>query len=411
MYQSLHTKVVGGGGDKMEIQIRTKDMHRFAEEGIAAHWKYKEGKIFDAKEDRIFSWLRRVIEWQQELKDDKEFMELFKIDLFPNDVYIFTPRGDVRELPKGATPIDFAYAIHTELGHRCQGAKVNGKLVPLRYVLRSGDTVDIQTSPTHKPSKDWLGYVKTSRAKTKIRQFVKAEQRERSIELGRSLIDKTLGKYDRSLQSMLKSGEMADIAKDFSFETVDDLFAGVGYGLYTPQQILGKTLPEEEKKSKLKTIIRSIRRDTGNAIQVKGVDGLVTRFAHCCNPIPGDTIVGFITRGRGLTIHGADCPNVHTYDEQRKIEVAWAVEQDKRAYPVKLKVSAEDRKGLLSDISSIMTSNKANIVGAQATTYPDKTATGTYEIEIGHMSQLQKIIKSIQKLKGVRSVERVRGTS
>ncbi|RPJ57588.1 MAG: bifunctional (p)ppGpp synthetase/guanosine-3',5'-bis(diphosphate) 3'-pyrophosphohydrolase, partial [Dehalococcoidia bacterium] len=409
MYQSLHTKVIGPYGEKIEIQIRTHEMHKIAEEGIAAHWKYKEGKVFNPKEDKIFGWLRRVIESQQELKDNKEFMETFKIDLFPDEIYVFTPRGDVKELPKGASPVDFAYAIHTQLGHKCVGAKVNGKLLPLRSELKSGDIVDIQTNPTHKPSKDWLGFVKTSRAKTKIRQWVKAEQRERSIELGKTLIEKELSKHDMSFSKMLKSGEFLNIGKNFSFETVEDLFAGVGYGLYTPLQVLGKVIPESEKPGKLKQIISSIRRSKDSAINIQGVDGMVVQFAKCCNPIPGDKIFGFITRGRGLTIHAADCPNVHTYDDQRSIEVSWGLDKD-FTYPVKLKILGSDRKGLLSDISTIMASNKVNIINAQAMTNPDRTAAGIYEIEIGHISQLQKVIKSIQKIKGVQSVERMRGT-
>jgi len=409
MYQSLHTKVVGPYGEKIEIQIRTHEMHKIAEEGIAAHWKYKEGSVFDPKEDKIFGWLRRLIESQQELKDNKEFMEIFKIDLFPDEIYVFTLRGDVKELSKGSTPVDFAYAIHSQLGHTCVGAKVNGRLVPLKYELKSGDTVDIQTNQAHKPSKDWLNFVKTSRAKTKIRQWIKAEQRERSIELGKSLIDKELSKYDLSLTKMLKTGELLGLAKEFSFETVDDLFAGVGYGLYSPMQVLGKIIPEVEKPGKLQQIISNIKNGKDNAIRVQGVDGMVVRFAKCCNPIPGDIIFGFITRGRGLTIHAADCPNIHTYDEQRKIDVTWEPNKN-YTYPVKLKIIGDDRKGLLSDISSTMASNKVNIVGAHAMTNQDKTASGIYEVEVGNMSKLQKVIKSIQKIKGVKSVERIRGT-
>ncbi len=411
MYQSLHTKVMGPYGEKIEIQIRTHDMHKIAEEGIAAHWKYKEGKVFNAKEDKIFAWLRRVIEWQQELKDNKEFMEIFKIDLFPDEVYVFTPKGDVRELPKGATPVDLAYAIHSDLGHRCVGAKVNGKIVPLRYFLKSGDTVEILTNPSHKPSKDWLSFVTTSKAKTKIRQWIKTEQRERSIELGRTLVEKELAKHDIGFNKFLKSPELQTITKDFGFETVDDLFAGVGYGLYTPLQVLSKVIPETEKPSgKIKHIIKTIKRSKDNAIKIQGVDGLVVRFGKCCNPIPGDKIIGFITRGRGLTIHVEDCPNIHTYDEQRKVEVSWQLNKD-FTYPVRLKVVGSDRKGLLSDISTTIASNKINIVSAQATAYPDRSAAGLYEVEIAHMAQLQKVIKSIQKIKGVRSVERVRGGS
>jgi len=408
MYQSLHTKIMGPHGEKVEIQIRTREMHRLAEEGIAAHWKYKEGKVFNPKEDKIFAWLRRIIEWQQELKDNKEFMEIFKIDLFPDEVYVFTPNGDVRELPKGATPVDFAYAIHSELGHRCVGAKVNGKLVPLRYTLKSGDTVEIMTSPTHKPSKDWLSFVSTSKAKTKIRQWIKTEQREKSIELGRSLLDKELAKHSMSFSRLLKSGDLLPLAKDFSFESVDDLFASVGYGLYTPLQVLNKIIPEEEKPAgKIKTIIHSLKKGRDNAIKIKGIDGLVIRFARCCNPIPGDNIIGFITRGRGLTVHVEDCPNVHTYDEQRKVEVSWQLSKD-YTFPVRFKVTGNDRKGLLSDISSVIAANKVNILSASAMTYPDRSAAGIYEVEIEHMSQLQKVMKSIQKIKGVRSVDRMR---
>lgn len=408
MYQSLHTKIIGPHGEKIEVQIRTKEMHRLAEEGIAAHWKYKEGNVFNPKEDRIFAWLRRIIEWQQELKDNKEFMEIFKIDLFPDEVYVFTPRGDVRELPKGATPIDFAYAIHSELGHRCVGSKVNGRLVPLRYVLKSGDTVEIMTSPTHKPSKDWLGFVATSKAKTKIRQWIKTEQREKSIELGKNLLEKELSKHDMNFTKLLKGGDFQPITKDLGFEAVDDLFASVGYGLYTPLQVLNKIVPESEKPpGKIKTIISTFKKGRDNAIKIKGVDGLVIRYAKCCNPIPGDGIIGFITRGRGLTIHVEDCPNVHTYDDQRKVEVSWQLNKD-YTFPVRLKVTGSDRKGLLSDISSVIAANKVNIISAQAMTYPDKSAAGIYEVEIEHMSQLQKVMKSIQKIKGVRSVERAR---
>ncbi len=409
MYQSLHTKVIGPYGEKIEIQIRTKDMHKIAEEGIAAHWKYKEGAAFNPKEDKIFAWLRQIIEWQQDLKDNKEFMEIFKIDLFPDEVYVFTPKGDVRALPKGATPVDLAYAIHSELGDKCVGTKVNGKIVPLRYILKSGDTAAILTNPSHKPSKDWLSFVTTSKAKTKIRQWIKAEQREHSIELGKTLIEKELAKHDITYNKFLKSPELQVITKDFSFETIDDLFAGVGYGLYTPLQVLSKVIPETEKPGgRLKSIISTFKKAKDTAINIQGVDGVVVRFGKCCNPIPGDNIIGFITRGRGLTIHVEDCPNVHTYDEQRKIEVSWQLNKD-FTYPVRLRVTGNDRKGLLSDISTIIAANKINIISAQATAYPDRTAAGMYEVEIGHMSQLQKLMKSIKKIKGVRSVERLRG--
>lgn len=407
MYQSLHTSVIGPYGEKIEIQIRTAEMHRLAEEGIAAHWKYKEGKGFNPKEDKVFAWLRRVLEWQKELTDSKEFMEIFKIDLFPDEVYVFTPKGDVKELPKGATPIDFAYAIHSELGHRCVGAKVNGKLVSLKTVLKSGDTVDVTTSPTHKPSKDWLKFVVTSKAKTKIRQWIKEEQREKSIELGKTLIERELTKNDLSFNKMVKSGELEALAKDFSFGSIDDLFGAVGYGLYTPLQVLGKIIPEPKKVGGLKKILSSIKRSRDDAVKITGVDGLVVRFAKCCNPIPGDDILGFITRGRGLTVHMADCPNVHTYDEQRKLDVSWELDKE-HTYPVKLRISSEDKKGMLQELTSIFSAGNANILNANVTTHPDKTATSVFELEIKHVSQLQKIIKSVQKIKAIKAVERVK---
>jgi GTP pyrophosphokinase len=407
MYQSLHTAVIGPHGERIEIQIRTREMHRLAEEGIAAHWKYKEGRVFDAKEDRVFAWLRRIIERHEEVKDNKEFLESFKIDLFPDEIYVLTPRGDVKELPKGATPVDFAYAVHSALGHRCVGAKVNGKLVPLRTQLKSGDSVAILTNPAHKPSKDWLKFVVTSKAKTKIRQWIKEEQREQSIELGRSLLEKELAKHDFSLPKMLKSGEIQTLAKDFSFDAIDDLFAAVGYGLYTPLQVLGKLVPDIPKVSKLQKMLGSIRKSKDDAIKIKGVDGLVVKFAKCCNPIPGDKVLGFITRGRGLTVHLEDCPNVLAYDDQRKVEVSWELDKE-YTYSVRLRVQGDDKKGLLSDITSVLSSSKANIVNARVTTYPDRSAISIFEIEILNAPQVQKITKSILKLKGVRSVERLR---
>ena len=410
MYQSLHTAVIGPYGEKIEIQIRTYEMHKLAEEGIAAHWKYKEGKVFDAKEDKMFAWLRRIIERQEELKDNKEFLESFKIDLFPDDVYVFTPRGDVKELPKGATSVDFAYAVHSDLGHRCVGAKVNGKLMPLKTVLTSGDTVDILTNPAHKPSKDWLKFVVTSKAKTKIRQWIKEEQRERSIDLGRSLMEKELAKHDLSMSKMMKTGDIQALAKDFSLETLDDLFAAVGYGLYTPLQVLGKMIPEIPKVGRLQKILSSIRKSKDDAIKIKGIDGLVVKFAKCCNPIPGDRILGFITRGRGLTVHLEECPNVHAYDDQRKVEVSWELDRD-YTYSVRLRVSGNDKKGLLSDISSIISSSKANIINAHITTHPDRSATSIFEVELQNASQLQKMMKSIMKIRGVKAVERLRSLS
>lgn len=407
-YQSLHTKVIGLHGEKMEIQIRTKEMHRIAEEGIAAHWKYKEGRVFDPKEEEIFAWLRRMLESISELKESDEIIEAIKTDLFPDTIYVFTPKGDVKELPRDSTPIDFAYAIHTELGHHCVQAKVNGRLVPLRYRLQNGDTVQIITSPSQTPSKDWLTFVKTSRAKTKIRQFLKAKQREESIALGKELLEKESAKRGLNLSKLIKSGDLKDVAKDYGFENIEDLFASVGYGLYTPLQVLGKFIPDSEKESKIRRLVSKITKRAEAPVEVGGVDGVVVRFAKCCNPIPGDKIFGFITRGRGLTIHTEDCPNVHSYDEQRRVQVAWRPQEGK-TFSVRIRVSGIDRTGLLSDISTIMSSNKVNILNVHATTLPDKTAIGIYEVEIQNTDQLYKMFKSISKVKGVKTVERMRG--
>ena len=270
MYQSLHTAVIGPYGEKIEVQIRTHEMHKVAEEGIAAHWKYKEGKVFDPKEDRMFAPLRQIIEQHEELKDDKEFLESVKIDLFPDEIYVFTPKGDVKELPKGATAVDFAYSIHSALGHKCVGAKVNGRLVPLRTPLKSGDTIDILTNPTHKPSKDWLKFVVSSKARSKIRQWVKEEQREQSIDLGRTLLEKGLAKHDFSLPAMLKAGDVQALAKDFSFDAVDDLYAAIGYGLYTPLQILGKIIPETPKVGRIQKMIELDNEKQGRCHQDQG---------------------------------------------------------------------------------------------------------------------------------------------
>jgi GTP pyrophosphokinase len=406
MYQSLHTKVIGPYGEAIEIQIRTHEMHRVAEEGIAAHWKYKDPRTFDPKEERVFSWLRRVMELQQELTDSKEFLEMFKVDLFPEEIYVFTPKGDVKELPRGATALDFAYSIHTDLGHTCCGAKVNGRLVPLNHVLKSGDVVEIITSPNKRPSKDWLNFVVTSKAKTKIRQWIKTEQREKSVALGRSLLEKELSRHNLSFPKLLKSGELLNIGREFSFKTEEDLFASIGYGIYTPQQILARLLPDEEKQLKERKTFWPKTREA--KIRIRDLDGIVVRFAKCCNPIPGDEVFGFITRGRGLTVHASFCPNVHAYDEQRKVNVTWEIDE-KETYPVRLKVVADDRKGLLSDISTAISSQDVNILSVDMKSRPGNLATGTYEMEIKSLPQLEKVIKAIAKVRGVRSVERLRG--
>ena len=417
LYQSLHTTVVGPYGERIEIQIRTFEMHKVAEEGIAAHWKYKEGKVLDQEDDKRFTWLRQLLEWQRDLKSDAEFMETVKVDLFPNEVYIFTPKGDVKQFPLGATPVDFAYSIHSDVGNHCAGARINGKIVPLRSELQSGDTVEIMTSANAKPSKDWLKFVKTPRAKTKIRQWFAGAEREQSIVLGKDILEKELRKYDLHLIKLIKSGDLAKVAGHFSFQGEDDLIAAIGYGKITANQLIGRIVPQEqldqrekkepEEKTGFKAILQKITHRSKDALLIKGIDNVMVRYAGCCNPLPGDRVVGFITRGRGVTIHTAECRNAVDNDPNRKVEVEW--DSDKEyIYPVRIRVISDDRKGMLAEISSSISANEANITNARVDTSEERVAIGTFEVEIRDLNHLKKVIKGIEKIKGVNRVERMR---
>jgi len=415
MYQSLHTSVIGPYGERIEIQIRTHEMHKIAEEGIAAHWKYKEGKAFEEADDKRFTWLRQLLEWQRDLKDDAEFIESVKVDLFPNEVYVFTPKGSVKQFPIGATPVDFAYSVHSDVGNHCMRAKVNGKIVPLKYELRSGDTIEIMTSPGAKPSKDWLKFVKTSRAKTKIRQWFTAEEREKSITLGKEILEKEFRKFSLQQTKLIKSGDLARVASEFSFQGVDDLIAAVGYGKLTANQIIGKILPqerleqqqEEQKEGRLKHFIKKITRGPKDALLIKGIDNVMVRYAGCCNPLPGDKVVGFITRGRGVTIHTSDCRNAMDDDPHRRVEVEWDSTKE-YIYPVRIRIYSEDKKGLLAEISNSISSSQANIKNARVNTTDDRQAISTFEVEIRNLTHLKKVIKGLEKIKGVNRVERIR---
>ena len=415
MYQSLHTSVIGPYGERIEIQIRNHEMHQIAEEGIASHWKYKEGKVVGEADDKRFTWLRQLLEWQRDLKDDREFIESVKVDLFPNEVYIFTPKGEVKQFPIGSTPVDFAYSIHSDIGHHCVGAKVNRKIVPLKYEFRSGDTVEIMTSPGQKPSKDWLKFAKTSRAKTKIRQWFKTEEREKSIALGKDILEKELRKFNLQQAKLVKSGELAKVAGEFSFKEVDDLIAAVGYGKVTANQIIGKILPQEKleqqkeelKEGRFKHFIQKITRTPKDALLIKGIDNVMVRYAGCCNPVPGDKVVGFITRGRGVTIHTADCQSAMDDDPLRKVEVEWNSTKE-YSYPVRIRIHSEDKKGLLAEISHSLSSHEANVKNARVDTTEDKKAISTFEVEIRDLSHLNKVIKALEKIKGVHRVERMR---
>ena len=417
MYQSLHTTVIGSQGEPVEIQIRTEQMHRTAEEGIAAHWRYKEGKTRIDPSDKNFVWLRQLLEWQQDLKDPKEFMETVKVDLFPDEVYVFTPKGDVKELPRGATPIDFAFSIHTDVGTHCTGAKVNGKMVPLRYELRNGDIVEIVASPTHTPSQDWLKIVKTSRAKTKIKQWIKIEQRSRAISLGRAICQKEARRYGKGSTQILKSENLINVEERFGFLNEEDLFAAVGYGKVSPKQIMSKILPPEElpqlkelEEAKGKKPGRPLQPRIEEGIKIAGVEDILVKFSKCCNPLPGDEVVGFITRGRGVSVHTADCPNVQQllYDSERKIKVEWDSDR-KGSHQVKIVVLiGKDRPGVLAEISSAISSTNTNIAQAEVKVTEDRMGRNTFVLEVSDLNQLKAAIAAIQKVDGVIDVERVR---
>jgi GTP diphosphokinase / guanosine-3',5'-bis(diphosphate) 3'-diphosphatase len=411
MYQSLHTTVIGPKGDPVEIQIRTREMHRIAEEGIAAHWLYKERKAGKDKLDESLVWLRQLIETQQDTKDPREFMDTVRVDLFPDEVYVFTPKGDVKALPEGATPLDFAYAVHTKVGEHCVGAKVNAKLVPLRYTLRQGDIVEIVTSPHQHPSRDWLKIVKSTRARARINQWLKVEERVRSIELGRELFEREARKYRLNPAPLLAGDDLRKVAADFGFPGSEDLLAAIGYGKSSVHQVLNKLAPNALLEPPDRPKATQTRPAPTDGVRIRGVDDLLVRFARCCNPLPGDPIVGFITRGRGLTVHARDCLTVakSVLDRERLIDVEWDVaEPGKR--PVRIAVYiGRDRPGLLSEITGAISARNGNITKAEVTVTDDRRGINNFVVEVADVRQLQDIIQSIREVRDVINVERVRG--
>jgi len=414
LYQSLHTTVMDKQGKRMEVQIRTEEMHRVAEYGIAAHWKYKEGKAVISKEDKGFAWLRQLIEWQKDTTDSYEFLESLKVDLFPEEVFVFTPKGDLKVFPAGATPVDFAYAIHTDIGHKCSGSKVNGRMVPIRYHLRNGDVVEISTLPSHKPSKDWLDFVVTPRAKSKIRQWIKTEERERSLILGREMCEKAFRKYDLEFGKFVKSGDIERVAKEaFSLQGADNLLVNIGYGRISASQLLSKVVPPSRLALKngfgLKSVLerfKTAKPRPSEGVIVKGIEDVMVRFAKCCNPLPGDKIVGYITQGQGMAIHVRGCPNILYVDEDRKIDVGWD-EGAAIARPVRIEVICKNEKGLLADITNAIKNADANITQADIKTTPDNKAVCSFEVEVKNVQHLKNIIGAIEKIKKVIKVERV----
>ena len=411
MYQSLHTTVIGPVGERIEIQIRTWEMDRVAESGIAAHWGYKEGKRLDENVSRKFAWIQDLIENQENFLDPGEFLENVRIDLFPDEVYVFTPRGEVKTLPRGATPVDFAYMIHTEVGNQCTGAKVNGRMVPLPYELKTGDIVEIVTSKNHHPSKDWLNFVKTVKARSKIRHWIKVQETQRSLSLGREMCEKAFRKERLSFNNLVKSEKMMAVVEQFGLKTIDDLIANVGYGKITPRQVLRKFAPKTQESevdesifNKLMGRVRKKKPKTG--ILVNGVDDILIKFGKCCQPVPGDPILGYITQGYGVTVHRTNCVNALRMNPERQIEVSWNQDAND-TYPVKIRIISQDRMGLLADLVSNISKLGANILNAKTETRENKMVDSFFTIGVENTSHLNKILAAVKKVRQVQEVKRV----
>jgi GTP pyrophosphokinase len=414
-YQSLHTSVVSDRGFPFEVQIRTAEMHRVAEEGIAAHWKYKEGRHGADRDEQYFLWLRQLLEFQQEVRDPQEFLQNLKIELYPEEVYIFTPAGEVKALPRDATPVDFAYAIHTDVGHRCTGARVNGKMVPLRTRLRNGDIVQVITTPGHHPSRDWLNIAVTSRARNKIKHYIHAEEKARSLDLGKKVFEKEARRYGVNLKGLTEGPLFAALLTEYGYSKAEEVFTALGYGKLAVKSVLAKLVPNEELKeapeSGLAQVANVVRRVLGPAedkIKVRGFDDLMVFRARCCNPIRGEKIIGYITRGKGVSVHSATCTNVINllYDPERKIDVEWDKGSDTSPYTVRLTLQVEDRKGILADVTSKIAGINTNIRNVEATSDADQRGRIDMTVEISDLKHLQKVVKALRSVAGVVDVER-----
>jgi guanosine-3',5'-bis(diphosphate) 3'-pyrophosphohydrolase len=416
-YQSLHTTVIGPGGERIEIQIRTRDMNLVAEKGIAAHWKYKEQKSAGQISEQ-FNWLRDLVSMHQQVSSSNEFLETVKTDLFDSEIYVFTPKGEVKELPEKATPIDFAYSIHTGVGNTCVGARVNGKIVQLKHILQNGDTVEVLTSKTQKPSKDWLKMCVTTRAKSKIRAFVKEEQRRMSQMMGRDLVEKEFRKYGLSVSRYLKADEFEKYLKDFGVKDFDDLCVKVGYGKLEPKHLVERVAPN------LKTPVEMVKNDqsfldkvfksaakknkSNSLVIVEGMEDVLVHYGRCCNPIPGDPIISFISRGRGITVHRADCGRAFAMDQERRVEVRWNKASDANLErSVRLMITSQDTPGLLKLMSEAFAVQGININNANIRTTKDKKAVCLFDLSVRDASQLQSVIFELQKIRGIMAVERI----
>ncbi|HEX8747737.1 MAG TPA: bifunctional (p)ppGpp synthetase/guanosine-3',5'-bis(diphosphate) 3'-pyrophosphohydrolase, partial [Pyrinomonadaceae bacterium] len=423
LYQSLHTSVIGDKGQSFEVQIRTLEMHHIAEEGVAAHWKYKEGSRGAHDEDEALKALRSLVEWTQEVKDSRDFLDTLKLDLYPKDVYAFTPMGKVIQLPRGATPIDFAYMIHSEVGNTCTGARINGRMVPLRTQIQNGDVVEILTSSNSHPSRDWLNFIKTSRARNRVRHFIAEQQRAESIEIGRKLFEKEAARFQLSTKKLLgdEDGELKRIANDYGYGRVEDLLAAIGYGKIVPRNIIAKLLgPEKfeeldtQKESRLRSGMRAVRRLIrlgDDAIVVRGVDDLLVTRARCCNPLRGEDIIGYITRGKGVAVHARTCKNVQALmvNPERIVEVEWAGKSDNASYAVKLLAITENRTGMIAGITGAIADIKTGIRDARASVADDDRGRIEVTVEVFDVKHLDKVINSIKSVPGVLDVERLQG--
>ena len=415
-YQSLHTSVVSERGFAFEVQIRTTEMHRVAEEGIAAHWKYKEGRIGANRDEQYFLWLRQMLEWNKEVHDPQEFMQSLKVDLYPEEVYCFTPRGEVKSLPRGATIIDFAYTVHTDVGHQCTGGRLNGKMVPLRTQLKNGDIVEIVTSQGRRPSRDWLSFVVTSRARNKIRHFINAEEKTRATEIGRKLLEREARRCNIKIKSKLTGQSTTRLAAEYGFPKIEELYAKIGYGKVAARHVLGKLVPESDLPDQMAENGVSAppvanAQSSKERITVRGFDDLLVFRARCCNPIRDESIVGYITRGKGVSVHATDCPNVLNllYDPERRIDVVWDRYDDPTPYIVHLAIQIEDRQGILADVSARITNIDTNIKNIEATTSDDQQGRINVTVEVRNVEHLQRVLESLRGVTGVLDVERAAG--
>ncbi len=412
-YQSLHTTVLSHGGEPIEIQIRTQDMHRLADYGIAAHWTYKEGgrPQADAKFDERFSWLRLLMEWQKEVLDAEQFVDAVRVDIFEDEVFVFTPKGDVHNLPAGSTPVDFAYRVHTEVGHRCIGSKVNGRMVPLDFELSNGEIVEILTSRgPHGPSRDWLNFVKSASARDRIRKWFKSQRREENVAKGKDILDKELRRMHRIPLSSLPEGRVDELARQYHFNTADDFLAAIGYGEVSPHSVVMKmALTRGDDGDELRSIPLIPQVEPTPQVLVRGERGVHTTIAACCQPVPGDSVVGYTTRGKGITVHRVDCINaVNAIERERLVPVDWDG-QAKHLYPVAIKIEAWDRTGLLRDIATVVAENKVNMSAVKVDVYDDKSAVVSTTVEIDSLSQLSRLMEKLELVRDVHTVAREAG--